>query len=70
MPAIEYVAVRNGGYNVAGTRIGLDAVMQSHRRGPSPQEILDAYSHIGSLPQQTSSQGAAHPILAVHRSAD
>jgi hypothetical protein len=32
MPTNEYVEVRNGGYYVAGTRIGLDVVVYDFRR--------------------------------------
>jgi uncharacterized protein (DUF433 family) len=49
MPASQYVEVRNGGYYVAGTRIGLDIVTRAFRNGRSPEGILDAYPSIGSL---------------------
>jgi uncharacterized protein (DUF433 family) len=49
MPINEYVEVRNGGYYVAGTRIGLDVVTCDFRNGRSPEAILDAYPSIGSL---------------------
>jgi uncharacterized protein (DUF433 family) len=49
MPTNEYVEVHNGGYYVAGTRIGLDVVAQDFRRGRSAEAILDAYPSIGSL---------------------
>ena len=48
-PANEYVEVRNGGYNVAGTRIGLDVVVYDFRGGRSAEAIFEAYPLIGSL---------------------
>ena len=49
MPTNEYVEVRNGGYYVAGTRIGLDLVVYDFRNGRSAEAIFDAYPSIGSL---------------------
>jgi uncharacterized protein (DUF433 family) len=49
MPADEYVEVRNGGYYVAGTRVGLDVVIYDFRRGRSAEAIFEAYPSIGSL---------------------
>src|ERR1700690_3314030 len=49
MPTNEYVEVRNGGYYVAGTRIGLDVVTYDFRDGRSAEAIFDAYPSIGSL---------------------
>ena len=49
MPANEYVEVRNGGYYVAGTRIGLDVIVYDFRRGRSAEAIFEAYPSIGSL---------------------
>lgn len=49
MPTNKYVEVRNGAYYVAGTRIGLDIVIQEFRDGRSPEEIFDAYPSVGSL---------------------
>jgi uncharacterized protein (DUF433 family) len=49
MPANEYVEVHNGGYYVAGTRIGLDVVTYDFRRGRSAEAIFEAYPSIGSL---------------------
>ena len=51
MPTNEYVEVRNGGYYVAGTRIGLDVVTYDFRRGRSAEAIFEAYPSIGSLPK-------------------
>ena len=45
----EYVEVRNGGYYVAGTRIGLDIIIYDFRNGRSPEAIFDAYPSFGSL---------------------
>ena len=49
MPTNQYVEVRNGGYYVAGTRIGLDIVTYDFRNGRSAEAIFDAYPSIGSL---------------------
>jgi uncharacterized protein (DUF433 family) len=49
MPTNEYVEVHNGGYYVAGTRIGLDVVTYDFRRGRSAEAIFEAYPLIGSL---------------------
>jgi uncharacterized protein (DUF433 family) len=49
MPTNEYVEVRNGGYYVAGTRIGLDVVFYDFQRGGSPEAIFEAYPSIGRL---------------------
>src|ERR1700690_4109097 len=49
MPTNEYLEVRNGGYYVAGTRIGLDVVAYDFRDGRSAEAIFDAYPSIGSL---------------------
>lgn len=49
MATNEYVEVRNGGYYVAGTRIGLDVVVYDFRRGRSAEAIFEAYPSIGSL---------------------
>ena len=43
MPTNEYVEVRNGGYYVAGTRIGLDVVTYDFRNGRSAEAIFEAY---------------------------
>lgn len=48
-PTNEYVEVRNGGYYVAGTRLGLDVVTYDFRRGRSAEGIFEAYPSIGSL---------------------
>ena len=49
MPTNEYVEIHNGGYYVAGTRIGLDVVIYDFRRGRSAEAIFEAYPSIGSL---------------------
>jgi uncharacterized protein (DUF433 family) len=45
----EYVEIRNGGYYVAGTRIGLDVVVHDFREGRTADAIFEAYPSIGSL---------------------
>jgi uncharacterized protein (DUF433 family) len=47
--ASEYVESRNGGYYVAGTRIGLDVLIYDFRRGRFPEAIFEAYPSLGSL---------------------
>ena len=49
MPTNEYVEVRNGGYYVSETRIGLDVVAYDFQRGRSPEAIFEAYPSVGSL---------------------
>lgn len=49
MPMNDYVEGRNGGYYVAGKRIGLDVVVYDFRNGSSAEAIFDAYPSIGSL---------------------
>jgi uncharacterized protein (DUF433 family) len=43
------VEVRNGGYFVAGTRIGLDVVVYDSRDGRTAEAIFEAYPSIGPL---------------------
>ena len=49
MPTNEYVEVRNGGYYVTGTRIGLDVLFYALRRGGSAEGLFESYPSIGSL---------------------
>jgi uncharacterized protein (DUF433 family) len=49
MPSNEYVEVRNGGYYVAATRVGLDVIAYAFRNGRTAEEIFDTYPSIGSL---------------------
>ena len=49
MSANEYVEVHNGGYYIAGTRIGLDVVTCDFRSGRSAEALFEAYPSIGSL---------------------
>jgi uncharacterized protein (DUF433 family) len=39
----EYIEQRNGGYSVAGTRISLDSVVYSFKRGNSPEGIREEF---------------------------
>jgi uncharacterized protein (DUF433 family) len=41
--ASEYIDERNGGKYIAGTRISLDSVVYSLRRGNSPEEVQKEY---------------------------
>jgi uncharacterized protein (DUF433 family) len=49
MPTNQYVEVRNGGYYVAGTRIGLDVIYHDFRNGESAEDMLQSYPSIGTL---------------------
>ena len=49
MSSAQYIERRNGGYYVAGTRVGLDIVIYEFREGRSAEEIFEAYPLIGSL---------------------
>ena len=49
LPANQYVEIRNGGYYVAGTRIGLDVLIYDFQNGRSAEAIFEAYPSIGSL---------------------
>jgi uncharacterized protein (DUF433 family) len=49
MPNNQYIEVRNGGYYLAGTRIGLDVVVYEFRDGRTPEEIFESYPPVGSL---------------------
>jgi uncharacterized protein (DUF433 family) len=48
-PRSPYIEVRDGGYYVAGTRIGLDVIVHAFESGKSPEAILQSHSSIGSL---------------------
>jgi uncharacterized protein (DUF433 family) len=39
----EHIEERNGGYYVAGTRISLDSVVYSFKRGNAPEGIQEEY---------------------------
>ena len=41
--------MRDGGYYVAGTRIGLDVIVDDFQSGKSPELIFRSYPSIGSL---------------------
>jgi uncharacterized protein (DUF433 family) len=49
MPSNEYVEIRNGGYYVAGTRIGLDILIYDFQNGRPAETIFDSYPSLGSL---------------------
>ena len=49
MPVSEYVELRNGGYYVSGSRIGLDVLIHEYRRGRSAEDFYAAYPSTGSL---------------------
>jgi uncharacterized protein (DUF433 family) len=44
-----YLEVREGGYYLSGTRIGLDIIVREFQAGKSPEAILQSYPAIGSL---------------------
>jgi uncharacterized protein (DUF433 family) len=43
----EYVEIRNGGYDISGTRIGLDVIIYEFRDGRSAEAILTAIPQRG-----------------------
>jgi len=43
-PASPYIAERNGGLYVAGTRVSLDSVLINFRQGASPEAVVQAFS--------------------------
>ena len=43
MPSNQYVEIRNGGYYVAGTRIGLDIIVRDFRDGKTAEDIHRSY---------------------------
>src|ERR1035438_8010790 len=47
--ASPYIEARNGGYYIAGTRIGLDVVVYDFRDGETAETIFESYPSIGSL---------------------
>ena len=49
LPTNEYLEIREGGYYLAGTRVGPDVLVHDFRAGKSPEAILQAYPSIGSL---------------------
>lgn len=49
LPTNVYFEIREGGYYLAGTRVGLDVLVRDFRAGKSPEAILQAYPSIGSL---------------------
>lgn len=42
-PAMSYVAERNGGYWVRGTRVSLDSVVHAFKRGTTPESIQRSF---------------------------
>ena len=49
MPKSEYIEARNGGFYVAGSRVGLDVVAHAFRRGRTAEDIFRSFPSIGSL---------------------
>jgi len=45
----DYVEQRDGGYYVAGTRIGLDSLVLTFKDGESPETILRSFPLAGPL---------------------
>jgi uncharacterized protein (DUF433 family) len=45
----DYVDQRDGGYYVAGTRIGLDSIILAFKDGESPESILQSFPMADSL---------------------
>ena len=48
-PVSPCLEERNGGFYVAGTRVGLDVVAYDSRNGRSAEAIFDAHPSIGSV---------------------
>jgi uncharacterized protein (DUF433 family) len=46
---MEYVEQRDGGYYLAGSRIGLDSIVYPFKQGASPESILQSFPAAGSL---------------------
>lgn len=49
LPSSEYLDARNGGYYVAGSRVGLDVVAHAFQRGRTAEGIFRSFPSIGSL---------------------
>lgn len=49
LPASPYIGDLDGKICIAGTRIGLDVIVYSYRRGKTPEALLEAFPSIGSL---------------------
>jgi uncharacterized protein (DUF433 family) len=47
--ASPYVEMRDGGYYLSDTRIGLDVIVHEFQAGKSAEAILQSYPAIGSL---------------------
>ncbi len=45
----EYIEQRNGRYYVAGTRISLDSVVCSFKRGESPERIMECFPPLDTM---------------------
>ena len=46
MERSEYIAPRNGGFYVAGTRVSLDSIVYSFKAGDSPETIRQNFSSL------------------------
>lgn len=44
-----YVEQRDGGYYLAGSRIGLDSIVYPFKQGASPESLLQSFPAVGSL---------------------
>ncbi len=49
VPNSPYLEMRESGYYVNGTRIGLDVIVHEFQSGKSPEAILQSYPSFGSL---------------------
>jgi uncharacterized protein (DUF433 family) len=45
----EYVEQRDGGYYLAGSRVGLDSIVYPFKQGASPESLLQSFPAVGSL---------------------
>lgn len=71
--ATEYIAHRDGGYFVEGTRVSLDSVVYSYLRGESPEGIAESFPALslervfGALAYYLANREAVDRYLAVGR---
>jgi hypothetical protein len=49
IPNNQQVEIRDGGYYIAGTRIGLDVIAYGVRNGRSPEDLFERFTSVGSL---------------------
>jgi uncharacterized protein (DUF433 family) len=71
----EYVALVDGVYRIAGTRVSLDSLVYLYREGLSPESMVESYSSLtpeqvhGALAFYLANQSEIDEYLAVGRRA-